>query len=321
MARPTKSGIDYFPLDCEWDNKIEMYIAEKESTGLAVLVTLWQLIYKNSYFIEYNNDLLLLTKKRINVDINLINECINSAVQRGIFDRNLFESGILTSKAIQKRFFEAAKRKKVVQVSDEHLLIDVSAYNNLINVDINPINERINATKLNVNVKVNVKGKLNVKVNESEETNLQLSNFDLPLPLLTKSPEQNSSTEPEDYENIFQVTDSVKSLLAIHCNIEEPDKATLSSFVKMVTQTPQVKNRTAFKYLRDTLIEFKSLPEEKQNLKYVYSRAKGRINDVLIKRREELAQREKDQLKNNIETISKTADINIEQIANKIQIN
>lgn len=311
MARPTKSGIDYFPLDCEWDNKIEMYIAEKESTGLAVLVTLWQLIYKNSYFIEYNDDLLLLTKKRINVDINLINECINSAVQRGIFDRNLFEAGILTSKAIQKRFFEAAKRKKVVQVFDAHLLIDVSAYNNLINVDINPVNERINATKLKVNV--NVKGKLNVKVKESDETNLQLSNFDLPLPLT-----KNQSTEPEDYEDTFQVTDAIKNLLATHCNIEDPDKATLSSFVKMVTQTPQVKNRTAFKYLRDTLIEFKSLPEEKQNLKYVYSRAKGRINDGLIKRREELAKIRKETEKKESALVVNT---DIEQLANKIQIN
>lgn len=312
MARPTKSGIDYFPLDCEWDNKIEMYIAEKESTGLAVLVTLWQLIYKNSYFIEYNDDLLLLTKKRINVDINLINECINSMVQRGIFDKNLFESGILTSKAIQKRFFEAAKRKKVVQVFEEYLLIDVSAYNNLINVSINPINVDINATKLKV--KVNVKGKLNVKVKEDAETNFQLSNSDLPLPLLTET----QSTEPEDYENIFQLTDSIKSLLAAHCNINEPDKATLSSFVNMVTQTPQVKNRTAFKLLRDTFFEFKSFSVEKQNLKYLYSRAKGRINDKLIQRREELANERKEIEKKESALVVNT---DIQQIANKIQIN
>ncbi len=316
MARPTKSGIDYFPLDCEWDNKIEMYIAEKESTGLAVLVTLWQLIYKNSYFIEYNDDLLLLTKKRINVDINLINECINSAVQRGIFDKNLFESGILTSKAIQKRFFEAAKRKKVVQVFEPYLLIDVSVYNNLINVDINPINVRINATKLKVNV--NVKGKLKVNVKEDAETNFQLSNSDLPLPLLTQTPEQNTNTEPEDYENVYQVTDSLKLLLAAHCDIHDPDKSTLSALVNLVTNTKQVRNSTAFKYLRDTFIEFKSLPVEKQNLKYVYSRAKGRINDGLIKRREELNKLEKQKEK---EESSAVVNDDIEQVANKYQIN
>jgi hypothetical protein len=240
-------------------------------------------------------------------------------VQRGIFDKKLFESGILTSKAIQKRFFEAAKRKKVVQFSEEHLLIDVSAYNNLVNVNINPVNACINAT--NVKVKGKVKGKVKVKVKESEETNLQLSNFDFPLPLLTVSPEQILNTEPEDYENIFQITDSIKKLLSIHCNIYAPDKSTLSSFVNMVMNTKYVKNRTVFKYLRETFIEFKSFPAEKQNLKYVYSRAKGRINDILVKKKEELAQREKVELKNNIDAIAKIPEINIEQIANKFQIN
>lgn len=153
-----------------------------------------------------------------------------------------------------------------------------------------------------------------VKLAEDPTDNANLSNFDLPLPPLTK----NQSTEPEDYEDIFQVTDAIKSLLAIHCNIEEPDKATLSSFVKLVTQTPQVKNRTAFKYLRDTLIEFKSLPEEKKNLKYVYSRAKGRINDVLTKRREELANIRKDTEKKESAVVDNT---DIEQIANKFQTN
>lgn len=160
-----------------------------------------------------------------------------------------------------------------------------------------------------------------VKLAEDSTNNDQPSNFDLPLPLLTESPEQNASTEPENYEDQFQVLESIKSLLRIHCNMNEPDKATLSSFVNMVMNTKYVKNRTVFKYLRDTMIEFKSFPAEKQNLKYVYSRAKGRINDILVKKKEELAQREKVELKNNIDTIAKIPDINIEQIANKFQIN
>jgi hypothetical protein len=160
-----------------------------------------------------------------------------------------------------------------------------------------------------------------VKLAEDPTNNANISNFDLPLPPLTVSPEQNSNTEPEDYENIFQITDSIKKLLSIHCNIYEPDKSTLSSFVNMVMNTKYVKNRTVFKYLRDTFIEFKSFPAEKQNLKYVYSRAKGRINDILVKKKEELAQRGKVELKNNIDAIAKIPEINSEQIANKFQIN
>lgn len=312
MARPTKSGIDYFPLDCEWDNKVEMYIAEKESTGLAVLVTLWQLIYKNSYYLEFNNDLILLIKKRINVDINSINDCINSAVDRGIFDKRLFESGILTSKAIQKRFFEAAKRKKAVQVDEDFLLIDVSAYNNLINVNINPINVRINATKLDV--KVNVKGKLDVKLNESAETNSKPSNDDLPLPLLTEE----KQFQPQDFGNKDQVTESIKHLLNSFCNISEPKKEEISSFVNVVMNTKNVKNQTAFKYVYETFNEFNSYSAEKRNLKYLYSRVKGRIDDALIIAREERAKAEKE---NERKESALVVNSTIEQIANKFQIN
>lgn len=153
------------------------------------------------------------------------------------------------------------------------------------------------------------------KVGEDAPTNnIQPSNDDLPLPSLT----ENQSTEPEDYENVFQVTDSLKLLLAAHCNINDPDKSTLSALVNLVINTKQVRNSTAFKYLRDTFIEFNSFPAEKQNLKYLYSRAKGRINDVLIKRREELNKIEKHNEKKESSVI---ANNDIEQVANKFQIN
>lgn len=157
------------------------------------------------------------------------------------------------------------------------------------------------------------------KVGEATPTNnANSSNDDLPLPPLTESPEHNASTEPEDYEDQFQVLESIKSLLKIHCKIYEPDKATLSSLVNLVMKTDQVRNSTAFKNLRDTFIEFKSLPEEKQNLKYLYSRAKGRMNDMLIKRREELAKIRKETEKKESALVVNT---DIEQLANKIQIN
>ena len=136
MTRPTKQGIDYFPIDCQFDDKIELYILEKESNGLSVLVTLWQLIYQNEgYYIVNNKDLHLLIKKRINVDINTVNECINVCIDRNIFDKNLHKKyQILTSKAIQKRFFYAAKRKKSVDYDVNYLINGVSAYNNGVNV-------------------------------------------------------------------------------------------------------------------------------------------------------------------------------------------
>lgn len=167
MARPTKQGIDYFPIDVDFDDKIEMYLLEKESLGLAVLVTLWQLIYKNEgYYIHNGNDLLLMIKKRISGDINSIKECINLSLDRNIFDKNLYEKHkILTSRGIQKRFFDAANKKKEVKYNPKFMLIDVSDYENLIKVDINSIDSAGNATKEKEEVKEKEKEKEDIIFN------------------------------------------------------------------------------------------------------------------------------------------------------------
>lgn len=164
---------------------------------------------------------------------------------------------------------------------------------------------------LKLNRSLKLKGK-DQDEGQEQTNNSQPSNSDLPLPLLTEN------TEPEDYENIFQVTDCIKNLLSIHCNIQDPDKATLSSFVNMVTSTKQVRNQTAFKLVRDTFIEFNSFPDEKRNLKYVYSRAKGRINDALVRAREDRAKREKQIEKKEIESVN---DPDILQLTNNFKIN
>lgn len=156
MARPTKQGIEYFPIDSDFDPKIEMYLLEKEALGLASLIVVWQLIYGDEgYFCRNGEDLSLLIKKRVSGDINSINECINAMLRRQIFSKELHEKyGILTSRGVQKRFFEAAKRKKEVRVIDEFLLISVNDYNNIVNVDINNVIECNNATKVKEEVKV-----------------------------------------------------------------------------------------------------------------------------------------------------------------------
>ncbi len=161
MARPTKQGIDYFPVDCQFDDKIEMYIIEKGATGYAVLMTIWQMMYSNEgYFVKANKDLHLLVKRKIDVDINEVSDCINICLERGIFDSSLYNAHkILTSKAVQKRFFEAAKKKKMVNVDRNYLCRGVDSYDNWVNVG-------ENATNVEVEVKVNVKEE--VKVNESK---------------------------------------------------------------------------------------------------------------------------------------------------------
>ena len=61
MARPLKEGIDYFSLDCYMDDKIRMIQAEFGLKGFAIIVKLWQMIYReHGYYCEWNEERELL---------------------------------------------------------------------------------------------------------------------------------------------------------------------------------------------------------------------------------------------------------------------
>ena len=54
MARPTKQGLEYFPIDVQFDDKIELLISELGSDALSILITIWQLIYQNDGYYTVN---------------------------------------------------------------------------------------------------------------------------------------------------------------------------------------------------------------------------------------------------------------------------
>jgi len=181
MARPTKQGIDYFPIDTQFDDKIELYILEKEANGLSVLITIWQLIYQNhGYYIENGKDLYLLIKKRINIDINEINSCINLLLERGIFDNEKHKKHkILTSKAVQKRYFEIAKKKKKVDIIIDYIINGIDSYENWVNVGGNATNVK---EKVKEKVNVNIYRKfahLSITTEEYEKLKNEFHNLDI----------------------------------------------------------------------------------------------------------------------------------------------
>jgi hypothetical protein len=124
LARPQKDGLDYFPLDTEMDDKVKLIDAKFGVTGFGVLVKIWQIIYDSGYYIKWTEKELLLYKTRINADINLINDVINECLRWGIFNNELYETySILTSSGIQKRFFEATKRRIEIGLVNEFIIV------------------------------------------------------------------------------------------------------------------------------------------------------------------------------------------------------
>jgi len=122
MGRPIKTGLDYFPLDVTLEDKVELIEAEFGLQAFAIIIKLWQKIYQNGYFIQWDKDNVLLFSRKVNSELTYINSVINSCLIRNIFNAELFEKySILTSSGIQKRYFNAciqAKRKNIKLIKE-----------------------------------------------------------------------------------------------------------------------------------------------------------------------------------------------------------
>ena len=125
MAR---SGIDYFPLDVALDTKFELIEAEFGLTGFGVIVHLLQEIYgKAGYYIEWTNEVALLFARKVGLGGSVVSEIVEAAIRRGMFDKEIYDKyHVLTSSGIQKRYFEAVSRRKVLEVDNNISLVNVA---------------------------------------------------------------------------------------------------------------------------------------------------------------------------------------------------
>lgn len=166
MARPLKNGVDYFPFDTVLDTKFELIEAEFGLKGFAIVVKLLQKIYReNGYYCEWTKEVALLFSKNVNEGCSAVSEIVAASIKRGIFDKDLYDKyEILTSKGIQKRYFEAVSRRAQVDVIGEYLLFPDTQIGENVNIN------SINAYKNPENVCKNEQIKQNkIKSNEIKE--------------------------------------------------------------------------------------------------------------------------------------------------------
>lgn len=119
------AGIPYFPLECQLNEKIQLLEAEYGLKGFAVVVKLYQRIYgSHGYYCEWTTDVELLFSMQVSEGRNFVSEIVGRALERDIFSKPLYDKyQILTSKGIQKRYFEAVSRRKKVEVEEAYLLV------------------------------------------------------------------------------------------------------------------------------------------------------------------------------------------------------
>lgn len=143
MARPLKSGIDYFPLDVNFfsDIKTRKILKACGPQSVVVLINLLCTIYKDEgYYMTWDEDVGFLTADEIGVKESLVHEVIKKAIGVDFFDQSLFKKyKILTSLGIQKRYLGATARRKSNPIKDEFNLVNVT--NNIVNDSNNSIND------------------------------------------------------------------------------------------------------------------------------------------------------------------------------------
>ena len=177
MARPLKQGLDYFPLDVNFlkDIKVRKIKRACGPATVEVLLCLLGNIYRDTgYYFGWDEDTMFLVADEVGAKEGLVEEIVNKAVQVGFFDKDKFEKHkILTSKGIQNRYREAAKKRKEIVISDIYLVNDEFTEKKLSN---NSDNEHINSVNSYDNQQSKVKKS---KVNKSKENSSSgSSNFE-----------------------------------------------------------------------------------------------------------------------------------------------
>ena len=130
MARPKKTGIEYFPLDVDFfeDDKIALIEGEFGVKGSYVALRLLCKIYKNGYCYQWGEDECLLLARQLGAGFvpNAVDEIVKGLVRRSFFDKGVYDSfRVLTSSGIQKRYMEA--RRGTATIDPKYCLLGVSA--------------------------------------------------------------------------------------------------------------------------------------------------------------------------------------------------
>ena len=145
MARPTKKGLDYFPLDVDFlsDLKVRRIIKACGKEAVHILVALLANIYRDEgYYVVWDDDLAFLVADEVGTKEGTVEELVRKAVQVKFFDKDIFDKySVLTSKGIQNRYILATKERKKVELEFKYLLTNEV---NRSNISINGRNNSVN---------------------------------------------------------------------------------------------------------------------------------------------------------------------------------
>lgn len=152
MARPKKSGIDYFPFDVDFftDKKIRILKSRFGADGITVYIYLLCEIYRNGYYIQLDEDYEYLIADELGMSNEKVKQVLKFLLERSLLDSTLFQSDtIITSQGIQRRFQSAVKTramKSEIQVDGQYWLLSEQETQPFIKCTHNPDNSEKNGS-------------------------------------------------------------------------------------------------------------------------------------------------------------------------------
>ncbi|MFW8618825.1 Lin1244/Lin1753 domain-containing protein [Enterococcus innesii] len=177
MARPTKKGLDYFPLDVDFlsDLKVRRIIKACGKEAVHILVALLANIYRDEgYYVLWDDDLAFLVADEVGTKEGTVEELVRKAVQVKFFDKDIFDKySVLTSKGIQNRYILATKERKKVELEFKYLLTNEV---NRSNISINGRNNSVNQGN-NQQSKVKESKEKEIKEDATEGESASLETF------------------------------------------------------------------------------------------------------------------------------------------------
>lgn len=131
MARPTKTGLDYYPMDVGFlrDKKVRLLRSEfGASSVLFVLYVLGKVYEGDGYFLAWDKDELLLAADELRETPAYISEVLQGCLKRSIFDERVFQVfSVLTSAGIQRRYLRGCEKRDVITIVSEYWLLNISS--------------------------------------------------------------------------------------------------------------------------------------------------------------------------------------------------
>ena len=131
MARPTKPGLDYYPMDVGFlrDKKIRLLWSEfGASSVIFVLYVLGKAYEGDGYFLTWDKDECLLAADALQKPPTYIKEVLQGCLSRSIFDKWVFQTfNVLTSAGIQRRYIRGCEKRGEIAIFSEYWLLNINS--------------------------------------------------------------------------------------------------------------------------------------------------------------------------------------------------